>query len=101
MTFDERTAAVIVVMALAAAACRMAGFAFMRFIPMTPRVKAGLAAMPLAVMLAIILPPALRGGYPEAMGIAATITAVLLRGNEVVAVVAGMGVVAFARAMGL
>ncbi len=101
MTLDPRTLAVILVMALAAAACRFAGFAFMRFIPMTPRVKAALAAIPLAVMLAIILPPALRGGWPEAAGIVATVVAVLLRGNEVVAVVAGMTTVAFARAMGL
>lgn len=87
-------------MAIAAAACRYAGFAFMRFVPMTPRVKAALAAMPLAVMLAIVLPPALRGGWPEACGVVATVAAVLLRGNEVSAVVAGMGTVAIARAMG-
>ena len=101
MTVDTWTMATIAVMALAAATCRFAGFAFMRFVPMTPRVKAALAAMPLAVMLAIILPPALRGGLPEAIGIVATVVAVSLRGNEVVAVVAGMATVAFARAMGL
>jgi uncharacterized membrane protein len=101
MTLDPKTLALILVMAATAAACRFAGFAFMRFVPMTPRVKAALAAMPLAVMLAIILPPALRGGWPEAAGCVATVTAVLLRGNEVVAVIAGMGAVAIARAMGL
>lgn len=101
MSLDPQTLAVIVAMAVAAAACRYAGFAFMRFIPLTPRVRAGLAAMPLAVMLAIILPPALRGGWPEAVGVAATLAAVTLRGNELVAVVAGMSAVALTRAMGL
>jgi uncharacterized membrane protein len=101
MTLDAKAAAIILVMALVAAACRLGGFAFMRFVPMSARVKAALAAMPLAVMLAIILPPALKGGWPEAAGIAATALAVLLRANEVVAVVAGMCAVAFARAIGL
>jgi uncharacterized membrane protein len=101
MRLETGTLALILVMALAAVVCRFAGFAFMRFIPMTPRVKAALGAMPLAVMLALVLPPALRGGVPEAVGIAATIAAVVLRGNEVVAVVAGMGTVAMARAFGL
>ena len=101
MTLDPHTLALIAVMALAAAACRFSGFAFMRFVQITPRVRAALAAMPLAIMLAIILPPALRGGWPEVAGIAATIAAVLLRGNEVVAVLSGMGMVAIARAIGL
>ena len=100
MTLDPRTLALILVMTVAAAACRFAGFAFMRFIPMTARVKAALAAMPLAVMLAIVLPPALRGGIPEAAGVVATIAATLMRGNEVVAVIAGMSAVALARAFG-
>lgn len=101
MTLDPRTLAIILAMALAALVCRFAGFAFMRFIPMTPRARAGLSAMPLAVMLAIILPPALRGGWPEAAGIMAAVAAVLLRGNELVALVAGMSAVALARAVGL
>lgn len=101
MTLDPHTLAIILAMALAAAFCRFAGFGFMRFIPMTPRVRAGLAAMPLAVMLAIILPPAVRGGWPEWGGIAAAIAAVLLRGNELVALIAGMSAVALLRALGL
>lgn len=101
MSLEPSTAALIVVMALAAAACRFAGFAFMRFVPLTPRLEAALAAMPLAVMLAIVLPPAMRGGLPEIAGIAATVVAVALRGNEVVAVVAGMGAVAIVRYLGL
>jgi uncharacterized membrane protein len=100
MTLDNRTLSLIVAMAVAAAVCRYAGYGFMRFIPMTPRVRAGLDAIPLAVMLAIILPPALKGGMPEIAGLVATIVATKLRGNELVAILAGMGSVAGLRALG-
>ncbi len=101
MINDRHTLDLILVMAAAAALCRFAGFALMRFVMLTPRVEAALAAMPLPVMLAIIIPPALRGGWPEMAGIVATIAAVLVRGNEIVAIIVGMSTVAFARAIGL
>ncbi len=101
MTLDGATLGVIVVMALAAAACRLTGFWFMHFIPMTPRVRAGLDAIPLAVMLGIIVPPALRGGVPEVVGVLAAMAAVYLRGNDLVSILAGMGSVAALRALGL
>ena len=51
-------------LALAAAsfACRAGGFWIMRFVPVTPRVRAVLAAAPLAVMAGIVTPAAMRGG---------------------------------------
>lgn len=100
MTLEPQTLAIILVVTLAAAVCRHAGFMFMRLVPMTPRVRAGLDAIPLAVMLGIVLPPALRGGIPELVGLAATVLAVQLRGNDVVAIVAGMGSVALMRWLG-
>jgi uncharacterized membrane protein len=89
----------ILAMTAAAALCRLSGFWFMRFVQLTPRVRAGLDAIPLAVMLGIIIPPALRGGVPEAIGIAATLLAVHLRCNELVAVLVGMASVAATRAL--
>lgn len=100
MSLDPHTLAVIAVMTAAAAFCRYSGFAFMRLIPMTPRIRAGLDAIPLAVMLGIILPPAVRGGMPELVGLAATVVAAHLRGNDVLAIVAGMGSVALMRWLG-
>lgn len=102
MSFDlsQQTLAIIAAMAAAAAACRVFGFAFMRFVPVTPTVRAGLEAIPLAVMLGIVIPPALRGGVPELAGIAVTGVAVLARGNELLALVAGMAAVAGMRAAG-
>ena len=100
MTLDGGTLTIILVMTAAAAVCRYAGFAFMQLIPMTPRVRAGLDAIPLAVMIAIVLPPALKGGVPELVGLAITITATQFKANEFVAILAGMASVAALRAFG-
>ena len=97
MILDPYTFEVILVMTAAAAICRLAGFQFMRFIPITPRLEAALKAIPLAVMIGIIGPPVLRGGLPEIVGLAVTVVAVRLRGNDLIALVAGMGAVAALR----
>ncbi len=99
MTLDPWALLVIVVMAAAAALCRLLGFSFMRFIPVTPRVEAGLNAIPLAVMIGIIVPPVIRGGFPELAGLLVTILTVRLRGNDLVAILAGMGTVGLLRAV--
>ena len=99
MTIDAQSLVIILVMALAAALCRLSGFWFMRFIPVTPRVDAGLKAIPLAVMIGIIGPPILRGGLPEIVGLAATIAMVRFQGNDLAAILAGMGAVAAMRAI--
>ena len=98
MTIAPDMLAVLAVMTLAAALCRLSGFWFMRMIPITPRVEAALKAIPLAVMIGIILPPVLRGGVPEAAALAATLAVVRLGANDFVAVLVGMGTVAAARA---
>ena len=97
MSADPYALLAICVMAVAAAVCRLAGFSFMRFLPITPRVEAGLNAIPLAVMIGIIGPPVLRGSIPEMAGLVATIATVRLRGNDLLAILAGMGVVATTR----
>jgi uncharacterized membrane protein len=94
MRLDPVTLTAILVMAAAAAACRLSGFWFMRFIPVTPRLEAGLRAIPLAVMIALLVPPVLRGGLPEIAGLVATLAVMRLAGQEVVAIIAGMAAVA-------
>ena len=94
MTIAPDVAVVIAVMAAAALLCRFGGYWFMGFLSITPRMKAGLDAIPLAVMLGIMVPPVLRGGIPEAAGIAATIAAVRLGANDLVAILAGLAIVA-------
>ena len=68
MSIDPTTFAIILAMTGAAALCRLSGYWFMRFFPITPRLEAGLKAIPLAVMIGIIGPPVLRGGVPEIVG---------------------------------
>lgn len=97
MSQDAPATIIILVMTMAAAACRLIGFAFMRFIPITPRLEAALRAIPLAVMIGIIGPPMLHGGWPEFAGLVATMTAVRLGGNDLLAITAGMGAVAALR----
>ena len=99
MTFDPKILTIIAVMTVMAAACRLAGFWFMRLIPITPRVEAGLKAIPLAVMIGIIVPPVLRGGIAELVGLATTMLAVKLRANDLIAIIVGMATVAVLRAV--
>jgi uncharacterized membrane protein len=99
MTVDPATFVIILVMALSAALCRLSGYGFMRFVPLTPRVEAGLKAIPLAVMIGIIAPPVLRGGLPEVVGLVATVVAARLRANDLITLLAGMGTVAALRAV--
>ncbi len=99
MSRDASGALIILVMTIAAAACRLVGYAFMRFIPITPRLEAALAAIPLAVMIGIIGPPMLKGGLPEIAGLIATMIAVRLGGNDLLAITAGMGAVAALRSI--
>jgi uncharacterized membrane protein len=87
----------VAAMVITAAALRFGGFWFMRFVPMTPRLRAGLAAMPLAVMLGILLPPALKGGVAEWAGIAIAAGLTWIGRNELVALLAGMATVATVR----
>lgn len=101
MSLDPTTIVVIGVMTIAAASLRFGGFWFMRFVPVTPRVRAALEAMPFAVMLGLIVPPALRGGIAELAAIAVTGVVWRLGLSEVVAVVAGLATVAGLRAAGV
>jgi uncharacterized membrane protein len=89
----------LIALALASYACRAGGFWLMRFVTVTPRLRATLAAAPLAVMLGIVTPAALRGGIPEWIGLAATFAAMRLWRNDLVAMFVGVATVALCRAL--
>jgi len=90
--------AMLPALTLAAFACRAGGFWLMRFVAVTPRVEAALRAAPLAVMVGVVGPAALHGGVPELLGLATVGAVMLWRGNDVVAMLAGVAAVALARA---
>lgn len=91
----------IAAMALATYLTRVAGFWLMGHVPMTLRVRRVLEALPGAIVVATIVPLMARAGVPGLVGIAVTFASMLVRRNELLAVVFGMGSVALVRAYGL
>jgi uncharacterized membrane protein len=99
MTLRPELLLFLFALALASFACRAGGFWLMRFVTVTPRLRATLAAAPLAVMLGIVTPAALRGGLPELAGLAATFIAMRLWRRDLLATFVGVAAVALGRAM--
>lgn len=81
--------------------CRAGGFWLMQHVPLTARVRRGLAALPGSIVMATVVPLALRGGWPAAIGITCAFLTMLKTRNELVALLAGLATVATARATGL
>lgn len=92
----------VAVLALAAASflCRTGGFLLMRFVRITPRLESALRAVPLAVMVGIVTPAATSGRVPEIAALAAVAFVMKRSGNELLASVAGLAVVAAGRWLG-
>jgi uncharacterized membrane protein len=91
----------LIVMAVAAFACRMLGFMAMRYLPVSPRVEAALRATPLSVMAGITALAAVSGGIAEITALAAVIGLTFLIGSDVVAAFLGVALVACLRWIGL
>lgn len=91
-SLNPETIAAICVMAAAALFDRTAGFYLMRLVPLTPRVRRILDALPGAVLVAIIAPAAVKGDFAMLMGLATALVAALLVRSDFIAVVAAMAV---------
>jgi len=91
----------ILAMALATYACRISGVVLMGFIPLTPRVRRGLAALPGSIVFATVIPLIERLGLAAALALLAAIGSMVLRRSELLALIVGMSVVSAARALGL
>ena len=92
---------VIGVMALVTIVMRTAGFWLMGYVPVTPRIRRMLAALPGSIIAAAVLPVVVEGGIVAAMAVVAAMAAMWLTRSDFVAVLAGMGVAAAARFGGL
>ena len=99
MSFRLDLLPMIAALALVSFACRAGGFWLMRFVDVTPRVKAALSAAPLAVMVGIVAPAAARGNPPELAGLAVIAVTMRLTGNDLVAALAGVAAVAVGRVL--
>ncbi len=81
--------------------CRAGGFMMMRYVRITPRMESALKAVPLAVMIGIVMPAAAAGRAPELAALVAVGVVMKVRGNEVLAALAGLTIVAVGRWLGL
>jgi len=91
----------ILVMALVAYALRAGGFWLMARVPMTPRVRGMLAALPGSIVAATVLPIVFRNGPPAALAMAAVAAVMILARNQFLAIAIGVAVAAVARGAGL
>ena len=92
---------VIAAMTLVTIVMRVAGFWLMAYVPVTPRIRRMLAALPGSIIAAAVLPVVVEGGVVAAMAVAAAMAAMWVTRSDFVAVLAGMGVAAAARFAGL
>ena len=92
--------AAILVMALVTDAIRCGGFWLMGYVRLTPRIGRMLEALPGSVVVATVVPIALKSGGAAMVGIAAVMALMLLWRNEFVAVFGAVAVVALLRAAG-
>lgn len=99
MSVEAGALVAIAVMAATSAFNRTAGFFLMRLVPVTPRVRRVLDALPGALLVALLAPGAAHGDFGMAAGLGAALLAAKLTGNDFVAVIAAMGSAAAVRAL--
>lgn len=80
-------------------AIRAGGFFMMGYVPLTPRVRSILNALPGAVVMAIVVPLMVRGGLPASAAVLVSVAVMAWRRNDLFAVVCGMGAAALLRAV--
>jgi len=98
---DWGVLAAILAMALATYAMRAGGFWLMGHVPPSLRLRRMLEALPGSVVAATVLPIVVRDGMAAMLAIAAAGAVMLVRRNDLLAVVTGMAVAALVRAAGL
>lgn len=92
---------VIAAMALVTLALRTSGFWLMRYVPVTPRVKRMIDALPGSIIAAAVLPVVAQGGMVAALAVVAAMLSMWLTRSDFVAVITGMGIAALARFAGV
>ncbi len=69
-------------------------------VPLTPFLRAALEALPGAIIIATVVPLAVRGGLSAWIGVASAALAMIVIRKDIAALAAGMGAVIIARALG-
>ncbi len=91
----------ILALALVTYLCRASGVVLMSRVRLTPRVERGLRALPGSIVVATAVPTGLSAGLPGLLGLVTAAGVMALTRFELAAVLAGLGVVAAGRAVGL
>lgn len=97
LTVHQDTWLVIITMSVITYSFRAGGYWLMGRVTLSPRVEAGLSYLPGAVITALVVPAALEAGVEGIAGVAAVGISMRLRGNLMLALAAGIGVVWFCR----
>lgn len=87
-------------MALVSYACRAGGYWAMGFVRLTPRVEGWLAAMPSALVAAILARTLASAGPVEIAGVGAAFLVARYLGGDFAGMMAGIGAVAALRSLG-
>lgn len=91
----------LVIMGVTTLLLRAGGFWLMAHVPLTPRIRRMLEAMPGSIVIAIVLPIAVNNGVAAFVAITAAAAVMGLRDNAFLAVVAGTLVAAATRLAGI
>lgn len=91
----------IAAMTIATYSCRAAGVVLMSRVQLTRRIERALRALPGSIVVATVLPIALKAGIPAVIGLAVALTTMALTRRELAALLAGLAAVSASRAAGL
>jgi uncharacterized membrane protein len=91
----------IAAMALATYLCRAGGVVLMSRVRLTRPIERALQALPGSIVVATVLPIAIRSGLPAIIGLAAALTTMSLTRHELPSLLVGLVAVSAARAAGL
>jgi uncharacterized membrane protein len=94
-------AAALAVMTAMVFCMRAGGYWLIGRITLSPRLHRMLEALPGAVIAATVAPILMKGGASTSLAVIAAVAAMIVVRNDFAAVVAGVGVAALVRAMGL
>jgi len=97
MSGEMQTVVAILVMALVTYLTRVGGFWLMILVPEGGFVRRWLHHLPGAVIIAIVAPMALEGGWGAPVAIAATVTMAMLRRSALIALFGAVALVAVLR----
>jgi len=101
MTVHPSALVAIVLMAVVTYCCRAGGYWLMGRVELSPRIEAGLAYLPGAVLISLVAPAMVEEGIPGVCAVVATAITMRRTNNLLLSMLAGIGTVWLLRRAGL